>query len=180
MWNLKKIHRVGELLAAVAVVVSLIFVGYKIQQYNETQKRLTTRSLARDWSNTVESLQDGELACLYLRMWTGSTDLTAREELQVEMLFWRVYRVHEEIHYQFVEGEMDESVWTGFRNTTSGAVARQAFRDWWSGYRSTFGDRFRNHIDDMIATTPLRPRQVIMNKSCDDPVAVVTPEIGDR
>ena len=176
MWNLKKIHRVGELLAAVAVVVSLIFVGYEIQQNNETQKRLTTRSLARDWSNTVESLQESELACLYLRMWTGSTDLTAREELQVEMLLWRVYKVHEEIHYQFIEGEMDESVFSGFRNTTSIAAANQAFRDWWSRFQSTFGERFRNHMDDMIAATPVRPYTRTMNVSCDNPVAVVPPE----
>ena len=110
MWNLDKIHKVGELVAAAAVVVSLLFVGYEIQQNNETQKRLTTRSLARDWSYAVESLQEPELACLWLRMWNGSTDLSAREKLQIEMLLWRVYKVHEEIHFQYLEGEMDESV----------------------------------------------------------------------
>ena len=171
MWNLKKIHRGGELLAAVAVVISLIFVGYEIQQNNETQKRLTTRSLARDWSNAVESLQESELACLYLRMWTGSSDLTVGETLQVEMLLWRVYKVHEEIHYQYVEGEMDESVWSGFRNTISGAAANQAFRDWWAGFRTTFGERFRDYMDDMIATTPVRPYTRTINANCDNPVS---------
>ncbi len=32
MWNLDKIHKVGELIAAAAVVVSLLFVGYEVQQ----------------------------------------------------------------------------------------------------------------------------------------------------
>ena len=64
MWNLDKIHKVGELLAAIAVVLSLLFVGYEIQQNNETQKRLTTRSLARDWGYSVESLQDPDMAWL--------------------------------------------------------------------------------------------------------------------
>ena len=86
MWNLDKIHKVGELTAAIAVVVSLLFVGYEIQENNQTQKRLTTRSLARDWSYAVSSLQESELACLWLRMWNGSADLSAREKIQIEML----------------------------------------------------------------------------------------------
>lgn len=136
-------------------MISLLFVGYEIQQNNKTQKRLTTRSLARDWSNAVESLQGSELACLWLRMWNESGDLTAREEMQIQMLMWRVYKVHEEIHFQYLEGERDESVWIGFRNTTSGAAKNKAFREWWSGFRLTFGDRFQRHMDDMIAAAPL-------------------------
>ena len=58
MWNLDKIHKIGELVAASAVVLSLLFVGFEIQHNNETQKRLTTRSLARDWGYAVESLQE--------------------------------------------------------------------------------------------------------------------------
>ncbi len=179
MWNLDKIHKVGELIAATAVVVSLLFVGYEVQQNNETQKRLTTRSLARDWSFAVESLQESELACLYLRLWTGSDDLTPGESLRVNMLLWRVYKVHEEFHYQYLDGEMDESVWTGFRNTTRSAAANQAFRDWWSDYRETFGDRFRQHMDDMIATTPVRPRPGTMTANCDAVIKDAGSEAGE-
>ena len=178
MWSLDKIHKVGELIAAAAVVVSLLFVGYEVQQNNETQKRLTTRSLARDWSYAVESLQDSELACLYLRMWNGSSDLTAGERMQVNMLLWRVYKVHEEFHYQYLDGEMDESVWTGFKNTTAGAASNPSFREWWTDYRSTFGDRFRQHMDDMITTTPVRPRPT-MNASCDGPIEDLLLETGE-
>ena len=167
MWKLGKIHKVGELVAAAAVVTSLLFVGYEIQQNNETQKRLTTRSLARDWSNANESLQDSELACIWLRMWHGSGDLTATESMQIEMLFWRVFKVHEEIHYQYLEGEMDESVWIGFRNTTASSAANQGFRDWWSDYRMTFGNRFRQHMDDLIADTPVRSNPDMVGVSCD-------------
>ena len=179
MWKLNKIHKVGELIAATAVVVSLLFVGYEVQQNNETQKRLTTRSLARDWSYAVESLQEAEMACIYLRMWTGSSDLTPRESMQVEMLMWRVYKVHEEFHYQYLDGEMDESVWTGFRNMTLGAASNQAFRDWWSDYRETFGDRFRQHMDDMIATTPVRQRRSTMTANCDAVIEDAGSEAGE-
>lgn len=178
MWNLDKIHKVGELVAATAVVLSLLFVGYEIQQNNLAQKRLTTRSLARDWSNANESLQESELACIWFRFWNGSDDLTQTERVQIGILFWRVFKVHEEIHYQYLEGEMDESVWIGFRNTTYGSAANQGFRNWWSNYRLDFGYRFRQHMDDMIASTPLRANPDLVGVGCDDPLVDSQKEAG--
>ncbi len=32
MWNLDSIHKIGELVAAVAVVISLLFAGLEVQQ----------------------------------------------------------------------------------------------------------------------------------------------------
>ena len=169
MWNLDKIHKVGELWAAVAVVTSLLFVGYEIQQNNETQKRLTTRSLARDWGYSVESLQDPDMACLYLRMWNSSGDLTRRESMQINMLLWRIYKVHEEIQYQYVEGEMDESVWVGFKAATAGAATNPAFRSWWADYKWSFGDRFRDHMEGLIDESTLNADRIERNVDCDAP-----------
>ena len=66
MWNLDSIHKVGELTAAVAVVISLVFVGIQVRQNTEIQKQLATRSLARDW-NTPRLLirTPSWLACSY-------------------------------------------------------------------------------------------------------------------
>ena len=59
-------------------------------------------------------------------------------------------------------------MWIGFRNTTAGAVSNPAFRVWWSGFRTTFSDRFRKHIDDMIAGTPLQKNHVNVSVNCDN------------
>ena len=58
MWNLDCIHKVGELTAAVAVVISLVFVGIQVRQNTEIQKQLATRSLARDWNTAAAAYQD--------------------------------------------------------------------------------------------------------------------------
>ena len=73
---------------------------------------------------------------------------------------------------------MDASVWTGFNNTIIGSAKNQAFRDWWSGYRSTFGDRFRKHMDDIIAATSVRSDPGMVGVSCDSPVGGSQAEAG--
>ena len=170
MWSLNRIHKVGELIAAVAVVISLIFVGLEVQQNNKIQKQSATRSLARDWSNAVAAYQDPELACLFVRLMTDTANLTLQEATQIEAVFWRIYKVHEEIHYLYEEGMIDESVWGGFRNNQVYNASFQGFRYWWQGYRNTFSPRFRNYMDELIAATPLDPDPYFSGMTCDTPI----------
>ena len=169
MWNLDRIHKVGELTAAVAVVISLVFVGIQVRQNTEIQKQLATRSLARDWNTAAAAYQDPELACLFIRL-MNSEKLTLQEATQIEAVYWRIYKVYEELHYQYEEGVIDESVWGGFRYTTTAEASFQGVRDWWQGYRNTFSARFREYMDDLIAATPVDPDAYFLGMTCDTPI----------
>ena len=131
MWNLDSIHKIGELIAAIAVVISLMFVGLEVQQNNIIQNQMATRSLARDWTNAITAYQDPDLACLWVRLMTDDENLTLQEATQIEAVYWRIYKVHEEMHYQYQQGMIDESVWGGFRYTMTAEASYQGFRDWW-------------------------------------------------
>jgi hypothetical protein len=169
-WDLDKVHKTLEIAAAIAVVMSLVFVGFEIKQNNEIQRQLATQSLVRDWSNAVKAYQDPELACLWLRLMTDRESLTGREANQIETVLWRIYKVYEEFHYQQGQGMVDELVWSGFRHTNTVAVSSQGFRAWWQVYRPTFGSRFQNYLDELIATTPLNPKPYFSGITCDSAV----------
>ena len=169
-WNLDKGHKTAEMVAAIAVVLSLIFVGLEIQQNNEIQKQMATRSLARDWSNAVASYQDPEISCLWLRLMTDRNNLTGREANQIETALWRIYKVYEEFHYQSEQGMIDESVWGGFQRTNLIAVSNEGFRAWYKIYGKTFSTRFQRYMDELIATTPVNPKPYFAEITCDTPV----------
>ena len=170
MWKLKKIHRVGELSAAIAVVVSLIFVGIEVQQNNQIQKQQATRSLVRDWSNAAASYQDPEISCLWIRLMNDRENLTLQEATQIESVIWRLFRVDEELHYQYEQGMIDESVWSGFSVLIARQAAFEGYRVWWSGYQNTFSPRYRKYMDDVLATTPVDPNPYFLDMKCDTPV----------
>jgi hypothetical protein len=68
VWTLETAYRVGELAAAAAVVLSLLFVGYEIKQNNRRQVQATTQALVSQYTDKVSLLaQDAELACLYIQ-----------------------------------------------------------------------------------------------------------------
>jgi hypothetical protein len=170
MWNLDSIHKIGELVAAIAVVISLLFVGFEVQQNNRIQKQVATRSLVRDWSDAYIAYQDPGLACLWVRLMTDNESLTLQESTQIEAVYLRIYKAHEEMHYQYQEGVIDESVWGGFAYTIAAEAAYQGFRDMWQGYRNTFSARFQKYMEELIAATPVDPDAYFMEKTCDTPV----------
>ena len=168
--DLDRIHKLGELAAAIAVVLSLLFVGYEVQQNNLAQKQLATRSLVKDWSDAVATLEDPEMACLSHRLATDPANLTVREAGQIETAFWRIYKAHEELQVQFEQGMIDESVWGGFRRTARDTMSTQGMRGWWRSYRGLYSEQFRQYIDELIAETPLQKNTPRLNLSCDDTV----------
>ena len=170
MWNLDSIHKIGELIAAIAVVVSLLFVGVEVQQNNQIQKQQATRSLVRDWSDAITAYTDPELACLFVRLGNDRANLTAQEATQIEAVLWRLYKVHEELHYQHEQGMIDESVWSGFRQLQIVQASYESYRVWWLGYQKTFSPRFRKHMDKIMAATPVNPEPYFLNMECDTPV----------
>ncbi len=55
LWPLTKIHQIGELVAAVAVILSLPFVGFEIQQNSRRQSQATTQTVVSDFSAPLRS-----------------------------------------------------------------------------------------------------------------------------
>ena len=170
MWNLDRIHKIGELIAAVAVIISLIFVGIEIQQNNSIQRQQATRNLSRDWSDAISSYQDPNLACLFIRLGNDRANITAQEATQIEAALWRIYKVYEQLHYQYEQGMVDESVWNGFRRLMLTEASFEPFRVWWGGYQATFSPRFRNFLSTMMAETPIDSEAYFSNMECDTPV----------
>lgn len=68
MWTLKKAHRAGELAAAVAVVVSLIFVGFEVAQNNQINIETSTQQLLSEERAIFRTIADNaEFAWIYTR-----------------------------------------------------------------------------------------------------------------
>ena len=170
MWNLEQTHKIGELIASIAVVVSLIFVGVEVQQNNQIQKQLATRSLVRDWSDAYAAYIDPEISCLFLRLNNDRENLTAQEATQVESVLVRLYKVLEELHYQHEQGMIDDSVWSGFKQLITVEASYEGYRVWWLGYQKTFSPRFREFMDHILSSTPVQPEPYFINLKCDTPV----------
>ena len=58
MWSMNKVLQVCEIVAALAVVLSVGFVSLEIQQNSEAQIRLTTQAAVSDYIKSLERFVD--------------------------------------------------------------------------------------------------------------------------
>ena len=128
------------------------------------------RAAWRDWSHASAAFQDPDLACLFVRPGNDRANLTTREATQIETVLWRIYKVHEELHYLHEQDMIDESVWQGFRQLLVIEAGYESYRTWWYGYHRTFSPRFREFMEEIMSTTSVNSEAYFLNMDCDTPV----------
>ena len=68
MWPMNKLLQTGELVAALAVVVSVVILTVEIRQNSEAQVRSATQVAVSDYIQSLERLVDNpDFVCLYIR-----------------------------------------------------------------------------------------------------------------
>ncbi len=119
MWPLSKIHQVVELIAATAVVASLVFVGYEVQQNSEAQIQTTTEAVVRDFVGAIRSLStNADMACIYASGVQDFGSLSGSERLRLSAYLLGVFYAIQEMHNLAEQGSIDPGIWRGFDATT--------------------------------------------------------------
>ena len=110
--NLTNLAAVAEIVAAVAVVLSLLYVGTEVRQNTKAVEGTTYQELVRasnEYLLTVAA--DSALAEILVRAWTDPSQLTDAEKLRsffYERVFWRNM---ENAYLQHGRGILGEQEW---------------------------------------------------------------------
>ena len=157
--NWTAIGAVGEIIGAVAVVLSLIYLAAQIRQNTQqveeqcrTQRQnslLGARSSFTEWRSMV--IQDAMIASIWKR---GSEDLdllSEEERVQLDFLLVDFFWAHATIWIQMKEDLVDEPLWDMSRSNVA-IYAGPGVRAWWSTspHRNEYPDEFIKSIDDLL------------------------------
>jgi len=149
MWPLSKIHQVGELIAAVAVVISLVFVGYEVQQNSQAQNRMATEAVVRDYVGTIRSVSgDAELACIYAAGVRDFESLSGSQRLRLSAFFLSTFYAIQEMHNLAQQGSIEPSIWRGFDELAREVHRLPGVRQWFKTRRHWFSEDFQRYVDE--------------------------------
>ena len=154
--NWQAIGAVGEIVAAVAVVLSLVYLAAQIRQNTlqvEEQCRsqrqnsmLGARSAFTEWRSLI--VQDPSVAATWKKGNQSLELLSEDERIQMDFLLIDFFWAFATLWMQMSEGLADESFW----DVAKGNVALYAgpgVRDWWSNspHRNEYPEGFAATID---------------------------------
>lgn len=103
--------RLREILAAIGVVLSLVFVGYELRQNTQVSKAAAIQGLADQSLDIILTwTSDGETVHLLTRVLAGETPdtFTADENTKIRLMFLAILRNAESRHRQTTLGILED------------------------------------------------------------------------
>ena len=166
MWSLSKMHQVGELTAAAAVVISLLFIGYEMRQNNEAHIKTATQAVVRDFIGAIRSVStDAELACIFSSGVQDYRGLSGSERLRFGSYFLSIFYTVQEMHNLVEQGSMDPRIWRGFEMTFQEVLQLPGVRQWLANRIHWFSNEFQLYLHDDAMHQPSPADPIIY----DDP-----------
>ncbi len=153
MWSLSKMHQAGELIAAIAVVISLIFVGLQIKENTIATEAATYQdTVAYDIEILLNMGSTPEMARVFFTFLEDPESLDEDEYLQGRTLLSATVRHLENLYLQHEAGMLSDEAWAtreglvrnvalspGFDRMISGPIGQN-----YTGSFIDYAERIRN------------------------------------
>ena len=154
--NWDAIGAIGEVIGALAVVVTLLFLSQQLRQNTRTVRNAYRSQMAETVSNSISVMQNPEFARILVVALNDSDALTPEEQVVFGSFILRIVRIWEDAYFQWVEGDYESGAWLANRaymlDTLSNPEARKVF----DTRKKWFDARFVEYVEaELTNHTPL-------------------------
>lgn len=147
--NWEAVGAVGEIVGAVAVVVTLIYLARQMGQ-NSSALRSTTAQSAHEMAisiyNPIAANKDG-LADILLRGLNDPKALSSLEMARFTAHWQSSFFTWQNWYYQHETGDFDDGIFLGFSRLFTEVLRTPGLLDYWTHRRQFFSDEFRDFLE---------------------------------
>ena len=151
MLNWDAIGAIAELLGALGVIASVLYLALQIRTNTRSQESTVQHSLHEETvSRMMAFAQDSELADRVIRANDSWDQLTRVEKAQVASFTRAVFKGFENIYLQYLGGFYSEEDFVGTKEAIRLNVQRSYFEGIWAHEKVTFRQSFQEFVDEII------------------------------
>ncbi len=149
--NWTAIGAVGELLGAIGVIASLLYLAKQMRNGAQDARRAAAQAVFSKMSKVFETTSSNpQLAGVFLRGTKALSSLSPEEAIQFSSLLLTVTRPYEELlHYKHA-GEVEDWVWESVELLTLPILTTPGGLEWWAKRRSWFTSEFQAHVGNVL------------------------------
>ena len=154
--TLSDLASLAEVVVGIAVVVSLIYLAIQVRQNTHSIRSATLQANTAMWTSLLVDLSDPEAIEAYAAGLSGSRDISPMVYTRFFILCRGIFVAFEDQYFQYRNGILDADTCRGYeRSISEQFLAFTGFRIWWLQSRHVFSPKFVEHMDEMIARTPV-------------------------
>ena len=151
--KLQKISIVTEIVGAVAIVISLIFVGIQFIENTKATKSATAASTVGTISSWYSDMGNNQQSSsLFWNFMANPDSLTSEERFQVIIILHGLFLTFQNSYYLSQEGTLDSRIQESITKAAIGVKDQPGFRLFWKLRRELFFPEFQKHIDEIVDT----------------------------
>lgn len=152
--TLVDLANVGQVIGALAVIASLIFVGLQVRQNTKATRATALQMNADYWLSYFTMLADKQLGEIYSKGALGREELEGGQFGQFFFLCRATFMGCENQHHQYLSGLLDDDAYRGYQATIREQIAAfPGVRAMWQLVKHTYGTEFVKFLDGQIAST---------------------------
>ena len=163
-WN--ALGAIGELLGALVVMATLVYQALQLRE-NTRMLRISAadRALAFVLEFTGDLARDKEVCQLLTQGYEDLENLSESERARLVYVLFRLFKITENIHYLYTQGNLDEETWLSWKNVSIMYAQGQAGRWYLSARKLFFSKRFLDMINsELSARERITPTKGIARK----------------
>ena len=156
--NWDAVGAIGQVVGAVLVGVTLIYLALQLRQNTSALKSSTFVAISTSMGSTMEVLAiHPDLSLLLIKAQSGLDEFSAAERARFGFIMMMAFRRLEMVVVQRHLGFIDPDLTEGFERSALSVLSSEGARKWWESSKSAFSDLFSSWVDEKVASNLPRP-----------------------
>jgi hypothetical protein len=148
--NLSDLGNIGEFIGSIAVIGSLIYVGYQIRQNTIATERSNARQTASDHARANFAIMDEKVADIVLRGLNNLGDLTPVERYRLDLAIAGWLEGIEQAFADYAQNNFKESSLKQYRTRILALLDTPGGRAWWKECDVWFSEEFQLDLNELL------------------------------
>jgi hypothetical protein len=151
MSSLQEIASLAEIAGAVAVVISLIYVGLQVRQNTAAIQSATAQAVHDNYAAWYINLSnDPALNDLVIKGLQNYSALDSTEKARFIDTFMAFSSYSQNAFYQWKQGSLSPQLWLGWESLIMNLVGTPGGKEFWRERGYTFGSEYRDYVANVI------------------------------
>jgi hypothetical protein len=156
--NWEAIGAIGEILGAVAVVITLIYLTAQLKQNSQQIRINSSQTAMSDYSGRIiDVLSDPESLVLFRKGLSSWASLSADEQARFHAIMLGFHTSFTQNRALLEEGVISEALFRGWAEDWVSILKCPGATEWWSRFKGTLDEDSQRYVDNLVAKSNRLP-----------------------
>ncbi len=156
--SLGDLANLGQIIGAIAVVISLFYVAYQIRQNTNAVRSATAQTVHEHFAKWYHLLAaDGDLSQIVANGLRDYSSLSQQEKARFIATFMAFLSYSQNAFLKWREGLLATPLWMGWELLIMNLICAPGGRAFWKERSYLFGEEFRQYVETDLMKRPPHP-----------------------